>query len=93
MKFEGKIFRELQYVKVGPKFALFLNALILNGYCAGTVYSIRLPFDTSIECEYVNLYAKANLDTCHTFSIRGAQSWKKSRNFTIFAFFAIFDKL
>ena len=93
MTFEGKLFTELQYVKVGPKFAIFLKALNLNGYCAGTVYPIRLPFDTSIECEYVNLYAKADLDTCHTFGIRGAQSWKKSRYFTIFAFFAIFDKL
>ena len=36
---------------------------------------------------------EGNLDTHHTFGIMNPQIWGKSRNFTIFAIFAIFDQI
>ena len=41
----------------------------------------------------MNMLVQINLDSCFTFGTRGGKSWFKSRNFTILAFLAIFDKI
>ena len=41
----------------------------------------------------MNMYLQGHFASILTFGIRAAQSCQKSQNFTIFAFFAIFDQL
>ncbi len=52
-----------------------------------------MSFGTCVNTEHINMCVQGNLDRRHTFGVKGPQSWGESRNFTIFAFFAIFDQI
>ncbi len=67
--------------------------ITLNSHYVGTVYPIGLSFGTFVADYHINLHVQENFHNCFTLGIRGAQSWSKSRNFMIFAFFAIFGQL
>ena len=66
---------------------------ILNGHCGRSFSPIQISFDTSVNTKHINLCVQGKSDRYHTFGVTGAQSWGKSRNFTIFAIFAIFDEI
>ena len=65
----------------------------LNSYYVGTVYPIGLYFETFFADYHINVQVQENLHYPVTSGIKRAQSWSKSGNFIIFAFFAIFNKL
>ena len=66
---------------------------ILNGDCDRSFCPIPMSFGTYVNTEHINICVQGNLDRCHNFGIRGPQSYEKSRIFTIFAIFVIFDQL
>ena len=69
-----------------------LHTQILNGHCGRSYCPIQMSFGTCVNTEHINKCVQGNFDKCHTFGIASPQSWQKSRNFTIFAIFAIFDQ-
>ncbi len=66
---------------------------ILNGDCGRSFGPIPMSIGTCVNTKHINMCVEGNLDTHHTFGIMNPQIWGKSRNFTIFAIFAIFDQL
>ena len=70
-----------------------LHTQILNGHCGRSYCPIQMSFGTCVNTEHINKCVQGNFDKCHTFGIASPQSWQKSRNFTIFAIFAIFDQI
>ena len=80
------------FVKLQKHIAI-LQTQFLNCYFEPTFFLIHMPFGASVHADHINMCAEGNLASYHTFWIKGAQSWKKSQNSTIFVIFAIFDEL
>ena len=72
--------------------SIFDEVEILNGHYGRIFSPIQMSFGTFVHTEHINMCVQGNLDRCHILGIRVPQSWEKSRNFTIFAIFAIFDQ-
>ena len=72
--------------------SIFDEVQILNGHCGRIFSPIQMSFGTFVDTEHINMCVQGNLDRCHILGIRVPQSWEKSRNFTIFAIFVIFDQ-
>ena len=66
---------------------------ILNGDCGRSFCPIPMSFGTCVNTKHINMCVQGKLDRCHNFGIIDPQSWEKSRIFTIFAIFVIFDQL
>ena len=65
----------------------------LNSYYVDTDYQIGLFFGTFVANFYIKVQVQVNLHYLFTLEFKCAQSWSKSGNFMIFAYFAIFNKL
>ena len=65
----------------------------LNSHYVDTVYPIGLSFETFVSDYHINVQVQENLHYLLNLGIKDAQSWSKSGNFIIFAFFAIFNQL
>ena len=72
--------------------SIFDKVEILNGHCGRIFSPIQMSFGTFVDTEHINMCVQGNLDRLHIFGIGVPQSWEKSRNFTIFAIFVIFDQ-
>ena len=72
--------------------SIFDEVEILNGHYGRIFSPIQMSFGTFVHTEHINMCVQGNLDRCHILGIRVPQSWEKSRNFTFFAIFVIFDQ-
>ena len=62
----------------------------LNSHYVDTVYPIGLSFETFVSDYHINVQVQENLHYLLNLGIKDAQSWSKSLNFMIIAFFEIF---
>ena len=65
----------------------------LNSHYVDTVYPIGLSCETFVSDYHINVQVQENLHNLLNLGIKDAQSWSKSLNFMIIAFFEIFNKL